>query len=232
MREQKGLHVAAIMDGNGRWAQSRNLPRSMGHRRGVLALQQLLMGCQNLSIATLTLYAFSSDNWKRPQNEVNTLMKLLQSWLKKEGMRAKEQGICVNVIGRRDRLPNQVLAQIEATEALTAHGQNLVLRLLVDYSARDAITRAAQRCHTQHDEQTFHKLVQQVDHATVLVPPIDILIRTGGEQRLSDFSLWEAAYAELFFLEKYWPDFNAQDLAQIVWQFKHRNRRFGGLVSA
>jgi undecaprenyl diphosphate synthase len=223
------------MDGNGRWAERRGLSRTAGHRAGARAVEALIEAAPDAGIGVLTLYAFSSDNWKRPMPEVAALMRIFQSYLRDQRARAVEQGVAVEVIGRRDRLPAGVLAEIAETESATHSGRRLRVRLAVDYSARDAIVRAAERVAAAPGPATrerFEALLASVDHAVPGTAPVDILVRTGGEQRLSDFLLWECAYAELFFLDVMWPDFTARDLDRIVTEFKGRERRFGALPEA
>ena len=206
------FHVAIIMDGNGRWATRRGLPRPAGHRAGARAVRRVVEVAPSQGITDLTLYAFSSDNWKRPPDEVATLMRLFARHLRTEAARLAENGVKLTVVGRRDRLPGPLAIAIEAAETATAGGAELHLRLAVDYSAREAIhTGVLLPC------------------AHTLLPDVDLLIRTGGEQRLSDFLLWECAYAELFFTPKMWPDFGKADLAAAVAGFHSRERRFGAL---
>ncbi|HXE56638.1 MAG TPA: di-trans,poly-cis-decaprenylcistransferase [Gemmatimonadales bacterium] len=226
-----GLHVAVIMDGNGRWALRRGLPRVAGHRAGAEAVRRTVKAAPGLGVRCLTLYAFSSDNWRRPEREVTALMRLFREYLRREADGCREQGIRINVIGRRDRLPPAVAGAVDAAEAATAPGRRLLLRVAVDYSSRDAILRAARRvtADASLDRAEFGRLIQAVDHAAEPVPPVDLLIRTGGEQRLSDFLLWECAYAELLFLDSMWPDFEAATLAEAIAWFRGRDRRFGGL---
>lgn len=231
MTQSSSLHAAIIMDGNGRWAERRGLPRTAGHRAGAKAVERIVEAAPAAGISTLTLYAFSSDNWTRPMPEVAALMRLFRSYLKSRRERALKNGVAVEVIGRRDRLPVSVLREIAETEAATAGGTLLRLRIAVDYSARDAILRAALLAAQvpDLDRDRFARLLAQVDHGRPDVTPVDLLIRTGGEQRLSDFQLWESAYAELFFSEAMWPDFGRADLEQCVARFRSRERRFGGL---
>lgn len=207
------LHVAIIMDGNGRWATARGLPRTAGHRAGADAVRRVVENAPALGVRTLTMFAFSSDNWKRPSREVTTLMRLFHRYLASEAAALEENGVRLSVIGRRDRLAQPLVRQIAAAERLTADGDRLHLRLAVDYSARDAITRS-------------------VRDPSSLGPDVDLLIRTGGERRLSDFLLWECAYAELHFTDKRWPDFDAADLEQALADFHGRQRRFGALPTA
>jgi len=220
-RTSNRLHAAIIMDGNGRWATARGLPRIAGHRAGAEALRRVVEACPDLGIGTLTVYAFSSDNWRRPPLEVSALMKLFHVYLRHEQARCVENGVRVSVIGRRDRLPRLLLPVIEECEKTTARGTRLHLRLAVDYSSRDAIAHAA---HALKTKATREKL-----SAALGGPDVDLLIRTGGEQRLSDFLLWESAYAELVFTPVMWPDFGASDLAAAIEEFHSRERRFGAL---
>jgi undecaprenyl diphosphate synthase len=205
------------MDGNGRWAMARGLPRVAGHRAGVETVQRVVEAAPRLGVGILTLFAFSSDNWRRPPVEVDALMRLLGIYLKKETGRCIENGIRVQAIGRRDRLDPTLCSAIERSEAATAGGSRLWLRIAVDYSARDAILAAARGA----AELSLDAL------GKALGPPVDLLIRTGGERRLSDFLLWESAYAELVFSRTMWPDFDADDLAAAVQDFRGRERRFG-----
>lgn len=224
------LHVAVIMDGNGRWAHQRRLPRQAGHKAGVEAVRRVVEAAPDLGIGTLTLYAFSSDNWRRPPREVAALMGLLRHYLRSEVARLVRGGARLTVIGRRDRLPQGLAASIARAEALTAQGQALDLRIALDYSARDAILRAAAALRDDEEptRETFSRLLNG-DH-----PPrdVDLLIRTSGEQRLSDFLLWECAYAELYFTDRLWPDFGEADLHAALHSFAGRDRRFGGLEPA
>jgi undecaprenyl diphosphate synthase len=230
-----GLHVGIIMDGNGRWATSQGRSRSAGHRAGAAVVQRIAEVAPDCGVGTLTLYAFSADNWKRPGPEVNWLMRLFREYLRAEAARSAAQGVRLSVIGRRDRLSKQLLETIEESEAATAHGHRLHLRLAIDYSARDAILRAAQcvaRDSVVPSRDSFARLLSIVDHGGPWAPPVDLLIRTGGERRLSDFLLWECAYAELCFLPVMWPEFGPDHLQAAVADFRSRERRFGGLPDA
>jgi undecaprenyl diphosphate synthase len=218
------LHAAIIMDGNGRWATSRGLPRLAGHRAGAEALRRTVEAAPDAGIGTLTVYAFSSDNWRRPPTEVSALMRLFHSYLRKEQARCIENGVRISVIGRRDRLPRMLLPIIESTETATKGGSRLHLRLAVDYSSRDAILRAVHALKANASREDIS--------AALGSPDVDLLIRTGGEQRLSDFLLWECAYAELLFSPRMWPDFDASDLAAAVAEFQSRERRFGSIPNA
>ncbi len=226
-----GLHLAVIMDGNGRWARQRGLPRAAGHRAGVAAVRRLVESCPAAGIGTLTLYAFSSDNWSRPEREVAWLFRLLREHLRTETDRCIATGVRVTAIGRRDRLPVTLQRAIAGAEAATLRGRRLHLRIALDYSARDAILSAA-RALADDPAPTREQFARAVTDGGVGgpgVPDVDLLIRTGGEQRLSDFLLWECAYAELHFTPRMWPDFDENDLHTALVDFRGRQRRFGGL---
>jgi undecaprenyl diphosphate synthase len=212
---QTALHTAIIMDGNGRWALARGLPRAAGHRAGVEAAPAAGVGI-------LTLFAFSSDNWRRPPAEVKALMRLAAWYLETQTPRCVAEGVRVEVIGRRDRLPPPLVAAIAASEAATARGTKLRQRVALDYSGRDAILAAA----SGTSELSRAGLDER------LGPPVDLLIRTGGEHRLSDFLLWESAYAELVFSRAMWPDFGPEDLAAAIREFRGRERRYGAVPEA
>lgn len=216
----QGIHAAIIMDGNGRWAQERGLPRVAGHRAGADTVRRVVKASPELGITGLTLYAFSSDNWRRPETEVSLLMNLLARYLRNEAAELCDSGVRLSIIGRRDRLPAGVVEAIEWAEMRTHGGRRLHLRVAVDYSARDAILSAALSAKDGMSRETIGQ---------ALAPDVDLLIRTGGEQRLSDFLLWECAYAELIFTTRMWPDFDAADLRRAVEEFRRRERRFGGI---
>ncbi|MCY4000016.1 MAG: polyprenyl diphosphate synthase [Bacteroidetes bacterium] len=222
------LHVAIIMDGNGRWANERNLPRSAGHHAGIRSLRETVEVAVQRQIHTLTLYAFSSDNWQRPHSEVQALMRILAAQLPAQAAHCVRQNIRLSVIGRRDRLPAPVLQALIRAEARTIHGSALHLRLALDYSARDSLTRAAEHVGSNGNGDFMHALMRAYN-ADCPVPDVDLLIRTGGEQRLSDFLLWECAYAELYFTAEYWPDFNGMKLDEALAAFQKRQRRYGAV---
>ncbi|MBP1475212.1 di-trans,poly-cis-decaprenylcistransferase [Frateuria sp. MAH-13] len=231
--DMENLHVAIIMDGNGRWAEERGWPRSRGHRAGAAAVRSVVEASPRLGITTLTLYAFSSDNWRRPAPEVATLMALFRNFLDSEAGACRREGVRLSVIGRRDRLSAALVTTIEQAEATTAGGQVLNLRLAVDYSSRDAIAAAAALHQgAVASREGFRTLLARSQHGDPCTPDVDLLIRTGREQRLSDFLLWECAYAELLFSSVLWPDFTGDDLGQAVETFSHRNRRFGSVPQA
>ncbi len=223
-----GLHLAVIMDGNGRWATAHGLTRSAGHEAGLRTARAIVEAAVREGVGTLTLYAFSSDNWKRPTAEVTALMRLFRRALIGEAKRCLENGVRLTILGRRDRLPSSLRHTVEQVEAVTASGSRMHLRVAVDYSARDAILRAvAAHSGELRGREDFSALLASVDHDRMPTPDVDLLVRTGGEQRLSDFLLWECAYAELLFVRKMWPEFTAEDLAEALADFRGRNRRFG-----
>lgn len=228
------LHVGIIMDGNGRWATLRGLPRHAGHRAGVEAIRRTVEVAPDLGVGTLTLYAFSSDNWRRPPEEVAFLMRLLRLYLRGETARLARSGIRLSVVGRRDRLPDGLAEAIGRAESATARGARLHLRIAVDYSGRDAILAAARALLTR---EIFPAGVERAEFGALVsgdpgLRDVDLLVRTSGEQRLSDFLLWESAYAELYFTPLLWPDFGPDALAQALAAYASRERRFGGLPAS
>jgi undecaprenyl diphosphate synthase len=228
------LHVAIIMDGNGRWAQRRGLPRTAGHIEGAKAVDSIVETAARCGLRALSLYAFSSDNWKRPNTEVMALMRLLRRYLMTETARCVEKSIRINIIGRRDRLSSGLVSAIEQSERLTAGCTAMHLRIAVDYSAQHSILEAARRIRADSglDPERFYELLDEVDHSSAPAGPVDLLIRTGSEQRLSDFLLWECAYAELYFTECMWPDFGEAGLKAALADYARRQRRFGKVFSA
>ncbi|MBR1270780.1 di-trans,poly-cis-decaprenylcistransferase [Bradyrhizobium sp. AUGA SZCCT0222] len=221
------LHVGIIMDGNGRWATRRGMSRLRGHEAGVEAIRRVVEAAPGQGVGALTLYAFSSDNWRRPKTEVSALMALLRFYLANEVEALVRNGVRLTVIGRRDRIPEGIAHAIARAEAATAAGSALHLRIAIDYSARDAILNAATRAAGIVD-LTRERLAELITGEKNL-RDVDLIIRTSGEKRLSDFLLWEGAYAELHFTERMWPEFEAQDLAEALGAFHRRERRFGGL---
>ncbi len=228
------LHVAIIMDGNGRWAQRRGLPRTAGHIEGAKAVNAVVETAARGGLRALTLYAFSADNWGRPNSEVAALMRLLRRYLMTETPRCLEQSIRINIIGRRDRLSPGLVRAIEHSERLTAGCDGMHLRIAVDYSAQYSILEAARRMPpgTPVDTGAFQALLDEVDHSTGGAGPVDLLIRTGTEQRLSDFLLWECAYAELYFTDCMWPDFGEAGLREALAEYGRRHRRFGRIAQS
>jgi len=228
-----GLHAAIIMDGNGRWARQRGRPRWRGHLEGVNSVRDVVRAAPDLGITTLTLYAFSADNWKRPAAEVGRLFWILREFCTRERDELVANGVRLTTIGRRDRIPGSALARLRDLEAATARGSRLQLRLAIDYSARAEIARAAREIALRVEERILEPADMTVDLLRQLltggVPDPDLLIRTAGEQRLSDYLLWELAYAELVFTPTLWPDFRRADLAAAIDEFRRRERKFGGL---
>lgn len=208
-------HVAVIMDGNGRWASQKGRPRWMGHARGARTARDVVAHCARVGVTQLSLYAFSSDNWKRPREEVGFLMELFASHLDRQLRSLMRHGIRLNVFGRRDRLPASLVAAIADAESWTAAGTRMQLNVAIDYSSRAALTQA------------FAEAPGVPDASTALLPPVDLLVRTGGERRLSDFLLWECAYAELAFLDVHFPDLTTQHLDVVFADYAKRERRFG-----
>lgn len=228
-------HVALIMDGNGRWATQRGVPRAVGHREGVQALKRTVQAAPALGITCLTVFGFSTENWRRPAEEVSDLMGLVRSYVSSDLKRLEREGVKVRVLGRRTGLPADITALIERAEATTAHNDKFILQVAFNYGGRADIVDAAQR---HVDQVLAGKISGPLDEealglglSTAGVPPVDVIVRTSGEQRLSNFLLWEAAYAELVFQSVLWPDYGPQALADVVEQYRNRDRRFGGRAS-
>lgn len=216
------------MDGNGRWAENRGLKRVEGHKKGAEVVRDITIFCtKEEEINFLTLYAFSSENWKRPKIEVDFLMNLLDSYLKKELPTYLENSVKFNVIGDLSKLSNKLQNRIEKTKEATKNGTKLVQTLAINYGSQDEILRAVKKiCETKTEitKENFEKFLDTFD-----LPPVDIMIRTGQEIRISNFLMWQIAYAELFFSKTLFPDFNANELSDILEEFKQRERRFGGI---
>jgi undecaprenyl diphosphate synthase len=229
---ERGLHVAIIMDGNGRWALRRGLPRLAGHRAGVEAARRIVQCASDRGVGRLTLYAFSSDNWRRPAAEVRAIFWLLRAFLQIETGRLKTEGVRLEVIGRRDRIPSAALRAIEESERATASGDRMELCVAIDYSSREAIARAAASVVHATPDSISPDLLRPILVRALAAQnrDVDLLIRTGGEKRLSDFLLWESAYAELVFTDRMWPDFQVADFDAALEEFRRRERRFGALV--
>jgi undecaprenyl diphosphate synthase len=227
------LHVAIIMDGNGRWAQRRGLPRTAGHVEGAKTVTSIVETAARAGLRALSLYAFSADNWGRPNTEVAALMRLLRRYLMTETGRCIERSIRINIIGRRDRLSSTLVSAIEHSERLTASCTGMHLRIAVDYSAQHSILEAARRARTDQDldADRFRELLDKVNHSAAQAGAVDLLIRTGAEQRLSDFLLWECAYAELYFTDCMWPDFGEAGLQAALADYAGRQRRFGKVMA-
>ncbi|MBN2332075.1 MAG: isoprenyl transferase [Deltaproteobacteria bacterium] len=230
--ERQPRHVAIIMDGNGRWAKKRLLPRIKGHEAGIKAVERTVECCAEHRIEALTLYAFSSENWQRPALEVQALMKLLQRFLRRELPRLLKNNIRLRTIGRTDRLSQGVQDDLQSAIARTSSCTGMTLTLALSYGSRDEIIVAVQRCLQAVEEQKI--TLANLDPATFAgfldtagLPDPDLMLRTGGEYRLSNFLLWQAAYAELYFSETLWPDFSEEELLSIMRDFQQRERRFG-----
>lgn len=217
---------------------ARGQMRTAGHIEGARTVRKIVEAAPSTGVGTLTLYAFSADNWRRPSREVALLMRLFRRYLVSEVARCVTNGVRMRIIGRRDRIPPELLRAITNAEHATRDGRTLDLRIAVDYSARDAILRAARKVATHPvdagdlDRDRFGELLSRVDHGIGPSRDVDLLIRTGGEQRLSDFLLWECAYAELYFTRRMWPDFSSADLREAVEEFHARERRFGAVPAA
>lgn len=225
------MHIAIIMDGNGRWAVRRRLPRTAGHRAGATAVNTIVEAAARRRVSTLTLYAFSAGNWQRPEGEVSALFGLFKRHLLTQTRRCLEQSIRINVIGRRDRLRPELRELIERSEHATALCTGMRLRIAIDYSAQHSLVETCRRLRPQDqiDRSSFVQRLAEVDHAALPAPEVDLLIRTGGEKRLSDFLLWECAYAELHFVDCMWPDFDERAFDEALLEYAKRERRFGAI---
>ena len=226
-------HVAIIMDGNGRWAKKRHLPRALGHRRGVEAVREIVRAAGDIGLEALTLYAFSSENWKRPAQEVGDLMGLLKHFIVADIDEFIDNGVRLKVIGRYRELAPDIVALIDDAVARTSHNQRTTLAVALNYGAQDELLRAASAMAARvADGSLSLDAIAEADFAAGLdtadMPPLDLLIRTSGEQRLSNFLLWQSAYAELWFTETLWPDFSRVHLAQALADYAARDRRYGG----
>lgn len=230
-------HVAIIMDGNGRWATERGLLKSMGHRQGVDAVKATVEAAAEMGISFLTLYAFSTENWKRPQDEVRDLMGLLRYYLNRHVKELAEQNIILRVIGRRQGLAQDIINLIEAAEETTAHNDGMTLMIALNYGSRDEIVDAAKAiARAALEGRESVETLDEDRFATFLsthrAPDPDLLIRTSGEQRISNFLLWQCAYAEFVFQDIYWPDYNGDHLKAAIDQYAQRDRRFGARLAA
>lgn len=228
MKKSTPFHIGIIMDGNGRWAEMRGLPRSEGHKRGVERVREIVNASTKFGIDVLSLYAFSLENWMRPEDEIIVIMRLLERTLKGEFLNFIEQGIRFRVIGNRDRLSPAILSAIEELERATEGNDTLTLQCALSYSGRDEIIRAARRMISLNipsenvTEQIFTGLLD-----TSGIPDPDLIIRTSGELRLSNFMIWQAAYSEFYFTETLWPDFTREELLEAIQNYRIRDRRFG-----
>lgn len=227
-------HIAIIMDGNGRWAQKRALPRSMGHRAGVEALRKIVKTCSNLEIEVLTVYAFSTENWRRPKDEVSVLMKLLTEYLKKELNELHRNNVVIRAIGITSDLPREAQQELENAMARTLNNTGLILNLALNYGGRSEIIDAVKK--VSKDVLSGKQRIEEIDEErfskalfTSGLPDPDLLIRTSGEMRLSNFLLWQLAYTEIVVVEVLWPDFGEKALLEAIQDYQKRDRRFGGI---
>lgn len=229
-------HVAIIMDGNGRWAKARGLPRAVGHERGVEALRRTVEGAQEIGLKNLTVYSFSTENWRRPVAEINALFGLLKAYVKRDLNRLASEGVRIRVLGTREGLPTDILELVDRAERRTVENKNFNLCIAFNYGGREEIVRAAQNwARARTDDRANDAELSESEFAAYLdtaeIPDPDILIRTSGEYRLSNFLVWQAAYAELVFMDVLWPDFGKSHLEEAIEIFRSRERRFGGLAS-
>jgi undecaprenyl diphosphate synthase len=226
-------HIAIIMDGNGRWANKRGLPRTAGHAEGALRVREIVEACARLGCDNLTIYAFSTKNWKRPKDEVDTLMKYFIKYVGSEKKRLIKNGIRTRIIGEKSQLPPDVLSAMEELERVTANGERMCLNIALNYGSKAEIIRAVQLCARDAvnglDVEKIDEEVFRSHLFTDNTPDPDLLIRTAGEQRLSNFLLYQLAYTEFYFTPVYWPDFNTKCLNEAVEEYRRRTRRFGGL---
>lgn len=230
-------HVAIIMDGNGRWAKARSLPRTAGHRRGAEAVRRVLSCAADLGIEYLTLYGFSSENWKRPATEVDDLMGLMRRYLQSDIAKLHKNGIRLRVIGERDKLPRDIVELIDAAERLTTGNRRLNLTMAISYGGRQEILAAARQLAEavaagRLDPASIDETCFSGRLATAELPDPDLVIRTSGEQRISNFLLWQSAYSELVFVDKLWPDFSKEDFAHAICEFQRRDRRYGAAAGS
>ena len=227
-------HVGIIMDGNGRWAVSRGLSRIDGHKRGAERVKEIIQGAIEQEIKYLTLYAFSSENWKRPDNEVRDLMNLLRYFLGKELLSMKKSGVRLKIVGDISLLKRDILKKIEKALDITKSNKKIVLTVAINYGSRQEITNAIKKIAILLDNgflkaSSINERFISAQLNTVGVPDPDLIIRTGGEYRLSNFLLWQAAYSELIFIRKLWPDFSKDDFFEAIREYNKRERRFGGI---
>lgn len=227
-------HIAIIMDGNGRWAKARFLPRTAGHKAGVETIRKVLMECQRLGVKHLTLYAFSTENWKRPKLEVDTLMNLLSTYLKKEVRELHKNNVKITTIGYTSQLPQACIDELERAYELTKFNTGVNLNLALNYGARYDIKNAV--IDIVKDAKCGKLDIKDITEDTITnylstksIPDPELIVRTSGEERLSNFLLWEAAYSEFYFTNVHWPDFNEKELQKAIYDYQNRDRRFGGL---
>ncbi len=227
-------HIGIIMDGNGRWAKKRGLPRSAGHRAGAEALKKIITEANNLGVKYITVYAFSTENWKRPKEEVDYLMSLLLDYLRNAEKTLAGENVVIRAIGSRKELSQEIREQIVKTEEFTRNNTGIVMNIALNYGGREEITNAVREICSEVSDGKMN-IAEITDNTldahlyTKGQPEVDLLIRTSGEQRLSNFMLWQVSYAEMWFTDKLWPDFKPADLRQAIVDFQNRGRRFGGV---
>ena len=235
MMADTGQHVAIIMDGNGRWAEQRGQPRLVGHHAGAKRIREIVEACPAVGVKYLTIFAFSTENWKRTQSEVSGLMRLFKRYIRRESQNLVDDGVRVRFIGDRINLNEQLVRTMDELELVTAHNKRVNLTIALNYGGRDKVTRAVQRLAREIEQQ---RLTAKEVSAKVLagfldthfLPDPDLVIRTSGEARISNFLLWQSAYAEYEFIETLWPDFNSQEFSQLVLKFRTRERRYGAVL--
>ncbi len=225
-------HIAIIMDGNGRWAEMRGLPRFEGHKKGVEKVREVVEAVKSIGVEFLSLYAFSMENWTRPEDEVSVIMELLESALKGEFLNFMQEGIRFKAIGNRGKLPENIRSIIDSVENATENNKELILQCALSYSGRDEIIRAVRRAvdsGISAEDITEERINNLLD--TAGIPDPDFIIRTSGEQRLSNFLLWQSAYSEFYFTKTLWPDFSKEELLKAFHEYQMRDRRFGGVIA-
>ncbi len=227
-------HIGIIMDGNGRWAKKRGLPRSAGHRAGAQTLKKIVSFCDKIGIKIITVYAFSTENWKRPKNEVAELMNLLEEYLKQAEYELGSKNVVIRIIGNLEGLSSKICTQIIKTQKMTQHNTGLILNIALNYGGRDEIIHAVRQIASKVKTNKLN--VQDIDEKQISkhmytgnIKDPDIIIRPSGELRLSNFLLWQSAYTELWFSSIYWPDFSSADMLAAIYDYQKRNRRFGGI---
>jgi len=227
--EKLPRHIAVIMDGNGRWAKQRHLPRIMGHRKGIEAVREVVRECRKLGIEVLTLYAFSTENWRRPKAEIRALMALLKKFIRSEMLELHQHNIRVTMIGDLSKLPDDVMPAVREIMDVTAHNTGMTLNVALSYSGRDDILRAVRRLVAERGRKAENITEELFSNCldTAGQPDPDLLIRTSGELRVSNFLLWQIAYSELYITDVLWPDFGKKDLAKALRDYQTRRRRFG-----
>ena len=227
-------HIGVIMDGNGRWAKNRGLPRSAGHQAGADTLKKIVTECNKMGIKYITVYAFSTENWKRPKEEVDYLMNLLMDYLKNAETTLAGENVVIKAIGSRKELSDELCEQIKKTEEFTKNNDGIVMNIALNYGSREEIVNSVKKIckNVQNGECSIEDINSEMisdNLYTASQPDPDLIIRTSGEERISNFLLWQLAYSELWFTDKLWPDFNINDLHQAIIDYQNRNRRYGGV---